>query len=285
MRKQPDMRNASRTTPPGRGFTLIELLVVMAIIGVLISLLLPAVQSAREAARRMQCVNNLAQLSLAVLQYQAAHEMFPAGTINPAGPIANKPVGYHHSWVVQILPYLDQPALHAHINVDLGIYDVANATATNRTLHSLLCPSSPYGVATKNFANYVGNHHHDEAPIDVTNTGLLYLNSQIRDEDIADGRVNTILIGERRPDPADLGWASGTRWTLRNGGTKINAFGPFATAKQPDPVGGFASYHPGGANFVFADGHVYFLKQTMSQVALQRLLNRADGELIDELGW
>jgi prepilin-type processing-associated H-X9-DG protein len=111
------------------------------------------------------------------------------------------------------------------------------------------------------------------------------LNSQIRDVDIADGRGNTILIGERRHSTASLGWASGTLATLRNGGHKFNAPGPFATPKYPDPVGGFGSYHPGGIQAVFADGHVSFLKNTIDPMVLQRLLHRADGELIDELPW
>src|SRR5689334_12018810 len=90
------------------GFTLIELLVVIAIIAVLIALLLPAVQAAREAARRVQCVNNLMQLSVAVQNYESAHEVLPPGVINPTGPIQNSAKGYHVGWMVQILPFIEQ---------------------------------------------------------------------------------------------------------------------------------------------------------------------------------
>src|SRR5688572_33061782 len=90
------------------GFTLVELLVVIAIIGVLVALLLPAVQAAREAARRSSCMNNLSQLNLAIHQYEMAHGAYPPGTVAAAGPISNTATGYHHSWTVQILPYIEQ---------------------------------------------------------------------------------------------------------------------------------------------------------------------------------
>src|SRR5512136_477151 len=91
-----------------RAFTLVELLVVIAIIGILIALLLPAVQAAREAARRSSCLNNLTQLGLAVQNYEMARRTYPPGTINETGPIVNQPTGYHMSWLVQILPYMEE---------------------------------------------------------------------------------------------------------------------------------------------------------------------------------
>jgi prepilin-type N-terminal cleavage/methylation domain-containing protein len=94
--------------PQRPGFTLIELLVVIAIIAILIALLLPAVQQAREAARRCQCRNNVAQLGLALHNYELSYSGFPPGTVNPTGPIENKAEGYHVGWAVQLLPYLDQ---------------------------------------------------------------------------------------------------------------------------------------------------------------------------------
>ena len=96
-----------------RGFTLIELLVVIAIIAILIALLLPAVQQAREAARRTQCKNNLMQLGIAFHNYDMAFEMLPPGCVNSTGPIHNIPEGYHMSWTVQILPMMEQQGLFA----------------------------------------------------------------------------------------------------------------------------------------------------------------------------
>lgn len=267
------------------GFTLVELVVVIGLIGVLISLLLPAVQSVREAARRTQCASQMGQIALGVLAYESAHEVLPPGSVNPTGPIVNTTAGYHYSWIAQVLPHLDQPALHASLNFDLGVYDAANATAAARSLRVLLCPSNPGAIAGSSPArsHYVGNHHHDEAPIQTTNSGLLFLNSAVRLDEVPDGRGPTILFGERRPSLFEPGWASGTRATLRNGGHALNAPDPTPTPAVPDPVGGFGSYHPGGVNFVYADGRVSFFKATASRTGvLQPLLNRADGQAIDE---
>ena len=103
-----------------RGFTLIELLVVIAIIAVLIALLLPAVQQAREAARRTQCKNNLVQLGLALQNYEMAHERLPPGTVNVTGPIKSEPAGYHMGWIVQILPHLDWRAVYEKMSSRWG---------------------------------------------------------------------------------------------------------------------------------------------------------------------
>lgn len=276
---------AGRGRCRGGGFTLIELLVVMAIIGVLIGLLLPAVQAARSAARRVECLNNLMQTSLAILNYENAFESLPAGSINPTGPIANSPVGYHASWITQILPFMEQTILYNNLNFSLSVYAVGNDTARRTTMRTLLCPADggPRTIDGFGLTNYAGNHHHTEAAIDVTNTGLLFLNSLVRTEDIEDGSSNTMMIGEKLRELGDLGWASGTRATLRNGGTPINGAQPAAVAKLADPVGGFASKHAGGAHFAFGDGHVRFMTATTRPEILQSQINRRDGGLIPEL--
>src|SRR5690349_5222431 len=100
------MKRLNRRHSPA--FTLLEMLFVIAVIGILISLLLPAIQAARETARRHSCANNLSQLAIAIQNYAAGHGVLPPGTIDASGPVSSRPVGYHMSWLVQILPFVEQ---------------------------------------------------------------------------------------------------------------------------------------------------------------------------------
>lgn len=319
-----------------RGFTLIEILVVIAIIAVLIALLLPAVQQAREAARRMQCRNNLMQVGLALQNYANAHGRLPPGSVNPQGPVvagpadfvlrgpdgsfppgANPPaltqagalgtpaaaaganplpakrVEYHVSWIVQILPNLDQRNVYNKFDFQVGVYDPRNAEATAARIVPLICPSSPDsnpGTA------YAGCHHSVEAPINVDNNGVLFLNSSIQLDDVEDGISNTLFVGEKMNNFESIGWASGTRSSLRNAGVAVNteaytnasrgAVPTPAPASPTDPklallpkVGGFSSFHSAGAHFVLGDGSVRYVSNNIQLSVLQDLINRKDGNL------
>jgi prepilin-type N-terminal cleavage/methylation domain-containing protein len=289
-----------RNRPP-RGFTLIELLVVIAIIAVLVALLLPAVQQAREAARRTQCKNNLMQIGLALHNYEMAWERLPPGSVDPNRPIRNEPIGYHFGWIVQVLPHLDQINVYQHFDDKVGVYDPANQPAGNVRISALVCPSHWNTARTQTQATttYAGCHHDVEAPIDVDNNGVLFLNSSVRYRDIRDGASNTIFVGEMVDLPDGLGWASGTRATLRNAGTSINsaavprpripglpvaagAAEPVAPAGKDAlllQVGGFGSYHTGGAHFMIGDGSVRFISQNINPVTFKNLAHRADGQL------
>src|SRR6266446_3699873 len=110
------------------GFTMIELLFVIAIVAILIALLLPAIQAAREVARRVQCANNLMQLGIGMGNYASTHSVFPPGVVNDKGPILNLPYGYHHGWVVQILPFIGQDNVYRRMDFRHGVYEPANAT-------------------------------------------------------------------------------------------------------------------------------------------------------------
>ncbi len=295
--------NANRTTVVARrverpaGFTLIELLVVIAIIAILIALLLPAVQQAREAARRCQCKNNLAQIGLALHNYDQAHEVLPPGSINPTGPIRSEPQGYHMSWATQLLPFLEQAALHSHVDFSVGAYDAKNEKARKASVSAFNCPSdfrSNFDVTKPGVNNYVGCHSDDETAIDHGNHGVLVLNHAVAFESITDGSASTLFVGERALAETELGWMSGTRATLRNTGTKLNhnlqqlrnqfgqPNGAVPANVGPEFVGGFSSYHTGGAHFAIGDGSVRFINENIDEKLYRNLANRSDGEILTD---
>lgn len=290
-----------------RGFTLIELLVVIAIIAILIALLLPAVQQAREAARRSSCKNNLMQIGVALQNYEMAHNVLPSGTVNPTGPIRNEAKGYHVSWIIQILPYLDEQTAFNKFDFNQSVYDPINKEVADYRISTLRCPSNPNRGHC-----YAGMQNDIETPIDVNNNGVLFLNSSVRYDEILDGSSKTIFVGEITQGN-ELGWVSGTRSTLRNAGEPINSNAANFFAGQTsfeqrfdseDPitdteneqnksessssvaerlsVGGFSSYHSGGAQFTFGDGSVRFLSENINTKTYQALANRHDGQLISE---
>jgi prepilin-type N-terminal cleavage/methylation domain-containing protein/prepilin-type processing-associated H-X9-DG protein len=292
-----------------RGFTLVELLVVITIIGILIALLLPAVQAAREAARRLQCTNNLAQVGIALSNYELASEVLPPGVVNPKGPIRSVPDGYHLGWMVEILPYMEEMNVYQHVDFSRSVYDPKNDPVRRVLVRTYLCPSDsggyrrdpwPQGTLITAPGNYAGCHNDLEAPIDADNHGVLFLNSHLSSHDVTDGVSHTIYAGEKLIEEGDLGWMSGTRATLRNTGAPPDAGlagrpgvplhipGSKAPAKEADAakqglfVGGFSSYHPGGANFLLGDGSVHFIATTIALSIYQDLGNRADGHLPEE---
>ncbi len=227
-------RGTARCAMGGRSpcfaFTLIELLVVITIIGVLIALLLPAVQAAREAARRMSCSNNLKQIGLALHSYHQAIGTFPAGYISAVGsggPADDKGPGW--GWAAQLLPYLEQSGLHDRIRFDKDITDPTNAAYRTTVLPLFLCPSDggdkTFTVAGSNpvlvgHSNYVGVFGNPEITDDPgyllpestypergpTHQGMFYRNSGVRMADVTDGASNTLFVGERSSRLAYATW-------------------------------------------------------------------------------
>jgi len=297
--------------PNRPGFTLVELLVVIAIIGILVAMLLPAVQAAREAGRRARCACHLAQLGIALQNYEAAFEVLPPGCLNDTGPIRSRPEDmaedepggddpseYHVSWIVHLLPYLDEANTLKHIDFSVGVYHDRNRPVRRIPIQHLRCPSDrSYANPEAGPSSYAACHHDVEAPIDADNHGVMFLNSAVGRGDVTDGAAHTIYVGEKPITRGDAGWMSGTRATLRNTGWRINrpAEGGAAgsdtaeavdqAAAEQDPalvVGGFGSRHPSGGNFLFGDGRVTFLTETIDMDVYRQLGHRADGELLTE---
>ena len=285
-----------------RGFTLIELLVVIAIIAVLIGMLLPAVQQAREAARRTQCKNNLMQIGLALHNYEMAFEILPPGCVNETGPIRNLEEGYHMSWIVQILPMMDQNNAFGQINFNASVYAATNGGVRGMVIPTLTCPSdwqrgTKQGNQTLAMNNYAASFGGESVRIDVKNNGVMFLNSDIGFRQIRDGASNTIMVGEKCviEEANELGWTSGTKSTLRNTGVPINrgwdvggtapGAARFRKALPPPDdtsTSGFSSYHVGGSQFVLADGSVRLISENVNLSLYANLGNREDMEFTGE---
>lgn len=278
------------------GFSLIELLVVMGVIGVLVGLLLPAAQSAREAARRIQCVNHLKQLALAAHQYHDREGAFPMGT--PQYRFPDIGAFFGHSVHVALLGDLEQAPLYHAVNFNKNIYTYANQTIHTSGFAVLWCPSDgsvldrtlydgpyldiPRGKFVVGYTSYAacaGTWYHlsedlkRSAALSSQDYGIAYVNSSVRFADIVDGASQTLLFGERAhgrltgvAKVVSHWWFDGHTadtlfWTLQ----PINP--PAAHSSSGFAKGSFSaaagSYHPGGANFAFVDGSVKFLRDTM----------------------
>jgi prepilin-type N-terminal cleavage/methylation domain-containing protein/prepilin-type processing-associated H-X9-DG protein len=278
-----------------RAFTLIELLVVIAIIGVIVALLLPAVQQAREAARRAQCRNNLKQLGLAVHNYESSHRTFPPGVLGTSGSVAQ---GQRlHTWLVQILPYVDQQNVQTTYDFNRRFDDPANAAAAQSQMPIFLCPSVTDPPASPQYAagHYAGN----AGTMAGQDDGILYPISRVRIGDISDGTSNTLLAGELRHEIG--GWARGAMNTGGGGGgggsqgfaravlrwwkcssncAKAGINPPVTTCSSScERQFQFSSPHAGGCHFLFTDGHVSFVSDSIDVGLLRSLTTRAGGEI------
>jgi prepilin-type N-terminal cleavage/methylation domain-containing protein len=237
------------------GFTLIELLVVIAIIAVLVAMLLPAVQQAREAARRSQCKNNLKQIGLALHTYHDTFNQFPNAAVwgySARGTAPSAAVPRNYTWICMILPYLDQGPLYNAINFSLPLYDPTLATQIDgsgnplsaKRLSVLMCPSdSVYALSTYNlgWTNYGGaSVYWAQPPYNADPYGGVFTdfqNTAIRD--IRDGTTTTIAVGEC----STYGFQNGAMYTSGQGRTRgSGANGAFKSALV---AAASASYYPG----------------------------------------
>ncbi len=266
------------------GFTLIELLVVIAIIAVLIALLLPAVQAAREAARRIGCVNNLKQIGLAVHGYHDTQSVFPAGGwINLFSQPTTKNMNI--GWSAVSLPWLEQRALFDSLNLMLPYQNDVNSTASHTSLQVYLCPSEPRSTLWNRApgdqfdcadADYGGMYGERGLSSPTSNNnpprGSMIFNQALGIVAIRDGLSMTIMIGEA-PEAINALWASGHN--IFDQSAPINARPKFEFGEE------LTSQHPGGVNVLLGDGSVRFLKNTTDSRVLAGLCTRDGGEVLD----
>ena len=200
-----------RFAGPRRGFTLVELLVVIAIIGLLVALLLPAIQAARESARKTSCRNNLHQIGVAMHNYEAAFGKLPPGYKYALSAQGN---ALGHSWTDMILPFMELQSIHDRIDFKKPIYDPVNAPIRETHVESLICPTddiSPTGFVEMGderyaMACYVANFGTPDLDEDQEQAlassgrpwGPFYRNSKTKLKDITDGTAKTLMVGERQ---------------------------------------------------------------------------------------
>jgi len=186
---------------------------VIAIIAILIALLLPAVQQAREAARRSTCKNSLKQIGLALHNYEETHRIYPPGYIarNVAfNSNSTTETGTGFAWGVMLLPFLDQSPLYNKLNLDLDCTDASNIGLGSETVTIFRCPSdtaqsifsitvgsNTYKLSSANYVGIYGYGNMTSAPGNPVNKGILYRNSSVKMRDITDGSSNAVVVGER----------------------------------------------------------------------------------------
>ena len=252
------------------GFTLVELLVVIAIIGILVSLLLPAVQMAREAARRTQCSNNLKQIGLGLHTYHTLHGAFPVGGLEwrPFGDTEKRQL----AWSAFLLPQLEQQNLYDSLDLTKAFDAPENADAAATVLSVYICPTGTRGkklVDGRGPCDYGGIFGERITSPNNPPKGTMLYDQWVSIAHIRDGTSNTLIVSE------DSLWPDG-QWI--NGKNVFDQAFPINQA--PDYENDIRSLHSGGAVGVWADGSVRFLSEGLDEQILAALCTRAGGEVI-----
>ena len=278
------MRSSRYSSSRPLGFTLVELLVVIAVIGILIGLLLPALQSVRGSARRIQCGNNLKQVGLALLAHHEAKRRFPFGCVEHRfTPGGYQPTNRQLAWSAYVLPFIEQSQLESQIDFSTAFDSPANAPAAAQIVPAFICPSvvrqddhSPAGRGQSDYAGINGERLDwpGRPPAERPNfpeKGVLIHDTAVpgypppravKIEMITDGASNTVIVSEDSKGPTDPEWINGLN--VMDQANAINA------GLEND----ISSEHTQGANALFADGSVHFLDQAVDLATLAALCTR-----------
>lgn len=289
------------------GFTLVELLVVIAIIGILIALLLPAVQAAREAGRRTTCKNHLKQLGLAIQNHHDTFGILPHGGIHwstapdydsSGAPQSGK--SQRAGWGFQILPFMEQNNLWNGGSATSNDQRIRNAIGA--AIEEFYCPSrrsaeplppigswyGPSGTYPHGTTDYAGSNHDNTGAIIHlhSNANSAVSERQVLDfADITDGTSNTMIVGEKRLNVAIIGQYQGDDNEGYTSGWDHDVMRYTTRQPRPDPKSGsgeqrFGSSHPGGFQAVFVDGSVQFLNYQIELTMFKRIGERYDGQTV-----
>jgi prepilin-type N-terminal cleavage/methylation domain-containing protein len=292
-------------------FTLVELLVVIAIIGILIGMLLPAVQSVREAARRTHCQNNIRQMGLGIMNYDTTFKKYPAGWTTSDGLAISEP-GW--GWSATILPFMEGQNIHDNIDFNLAIDDHLHEDIIQASMPVFLCPSDPTDKIL-NMDSHIDGHDHDDDDHDdlvhfddddddhhgaiwagrsnysgvfgsteiedspLAGNGAFYGNSRVRHADFKDGTSNTFIVGERTNELGPISWV-GVIPELEEPLARIVGAADHSPNDREGHFEDFRSHHSGGINVVLGDGSTHFISTSIDESVFQALSTLDGGEIV-----